>query len=70
MDSTVYHELVKSKAGYFAANRVESGKHDCLGGVVYDDLNSCRSLKSAYVASFSTDDTTFDLIVVNMEYCY
>ena len=45
VNAAVDYELMKGEACYFAAHRVESGKHDSLRGVVYDNLYAGGSLK-------------------------
>ncbi len=55
---------------YLAAHRVKARQHDCLGGIVHDNLYARRGLKSADVATLAADDAALDLVVVDMEHCH
>lgn len=70
MDTSVCHQLVKSQTGNFTANRVKSGKNDCFRSVVYNDFNAGSGFQCADIASFTSDDTSFDFIRFDMEYRY
>ena len=70
MDASVHHELVQGEPRYFSAHGIEAGKHDSLRGVVDDDFDSGGGFEGTDVAAFATDDSAFDLIVVDMEHCY
>ena len=70
MDTSVCHQLVKSQTGNFTANRVKSGKNDCFRSVVYNDFNASSGLQCTDIASFTSDDTSFDFIRFDMEYRY
>ena len=67
VDTSVGDKLVQSKTGNLAANRVEGGEGDTLRRVVNNNLYAGCCLKRADITSFATDDTTFDLIVFDME---
>lgn len=68
VDASVGNQLMQCQTGYFATHRVEAGEHDCLRGIVHNDFNSCGSLESADVATFTTNDTSLDLIRVNLKH--
>ena len=59
---------MQCKSGDLPSYGVKTGEDDSLGCVVYDYLDACGSLKSTYIAPLASDDASFYLIVVDMEY--
>ena len=68
VDASIGYQLMQCQAANLAANRVESTDDDGFGRIVHHDFHTRGSLQSADVASLTTDDAAFDLIVVNMEH--
>ena len=51
VDASIRYQLFKGLSGYLAANRVKAGNCDSFRSVVYDKIDPCNSLNSAYVSS-------------------
>ena len=68
VDATVADELVERQTADFAANRVERRDNDGLGRIIDDEFHTAGGLQSANVATFTTDDATFDVVVVEVEH--
>ena len=56
MDAAILHETLEGDAGDLAADGVEAGEDDRLGGVVDDEVDAGRELEGADVAPFAADD--------------
>ena len=67
VDTTVLHQLVEREARYLTAYRIESRESDCFWGVVHYDFNTSSSLKGTDITSFTTNDTSLHLVIINME---
>ena len=67
VNTPIGYKLVKGKTANLATNGVESRDNDGLGRVVYNDFNTRSSFQGADVTSFTTDDTTLYLVVVDVE---
>ena len=68
VDTSVLHELVKGKTRDLSAHRVESRESDCLWGIIHYDFYASSSLKGTDITSFTTNDTSLHLVIINMEY--
>ena len=68
MDTSVGHQLVECQTASLAANRVESRDDDSLGGVVDYDFNTAGSLQGTDITTLTTNHTTLDVVVVNVEH--
>ena len=62
VDPAVLDEPLERDPGDLPPNGVEAREHDCLGGVVNDDVDPGGLLEGADVASLAADDTTLHLI--------
>ena len=67
VNSSVLNELVKRKARYLTAHRVEGGKGDCFRSVIHHNLHTRSRFQRTDITSFTTDDTTFDFVILDME---
>src|SRR3569833_127387 len=67
VDTAVGNQTVHGQAGYLAPNRVEAGKDDRFRCIVNNDLDTGGCFQRADVAAFATDDTSLDLIVLDIE---
>src|SRR5690554_1727172 len=67
VDTSVSYKLMKCKTGNFPAHRIECRKDNCLRSIIDNNLNSCSSLKSPDITTFTTNDTPLNLIRINVE---
>ena len=63
VDAAVGNELFQRQPGHLAADRVEAGEDDRLGGVVDDDVDARGRLDGADIPAFPTDDASLHLVV-------
>ena len=68
MDASVGHQLVECQTASLTANGVESRDDDSLGGVVDYDFNTAGSLQGTDITTLTTNHTTLDVVVVNVEH--
>ena len=68
MDTTIADELMKSQTANLTTDRIETRDNDSLRGVINHNLNACCCLEGTDVTTFTTDNTTLHLIVVDMEH--
>lgn len=66
--TSVSNKLMQSKTANLTTNRIKSRYYDSLGCIINNNLNTCGSFKSTDVTSFTSDDTTLNLVVINMEH--
>ena len=69
VDTSVGYQLMESQTGYFTANRVESRKNNRFRSIVNNDFNAGSSFQCTDIATFTSDNTSFDFIRLDMEYC-
>ena len=62
MDAAILHESFERDAGDLAANRIEAGENDCLGGVVDDEVDAGGQFQRADVAPFAADDAALHVL--------
>ena len=60
---------MESQTGYFTANWVESRKNNRFRSIVNNDFNAGSSFQCTDIATFTSDNTSFDFIRLDMEYC-
>ena len=53
---------------HLTANRVEGTDHNSFGGVVDHDFHAGRGLERTNVATFTSNDATFHVIILNVEH--
>ena len=70
VNTPVCNELVESKTTNLTTDRVEARDYDSFRSIIDYDFNATGSFKSADVTTFTTDDTTFNLIILDMENAY
>ena len=68
VNTTVLHQLMQGQASYLTTHGVESRKSDRFWGIVYDDLHTGSSFERTDITSFTTDDTTFHFVILDMEH--
>ena len=61
---------MERQAGNLAADGIEAGEQDGIRTVVDDDLNAGEGFESPDVASLTTDDAPFNLVIVNVEHAH
>jgi hypothetical protein len=64
MDPAVEDETLHGFAGDFAADGVEAGEDDGVGGVVDEDGDAGGGFEGADIAAFAADDAAFDVIAL------
>ena len=67
MYTSIGYKLMQSKTTSLTAYWVKSRNDDCFRCVIYNNFNSTCSLKCPDVSSFSSNDTSFYLVIVNVE---
>ena len=67
VNTSVLHELVQSETRYLTAYGIEGREGDCFGCIVHYDLYAGSGFECADVTSFTTDDTSFDFVILNVE---
>ena len=67
MDTSVGHQLMKGQTTDLTTNRIKGRDNDSLWGVVYHELHATGSLQSTDISTLTTDYTTLDIVVVDME---
>ncbi len=67
MDAAVGDQPLERDAGDLAAEGVEAGEDDRLGGVVDDEVDAGRHLESADVAPFAADDAPLHLVTRQLD---
>ena len=67
VNTSVLHQLMQSQAGYLTTYGIESGKRDGFRGIVYDDFYARCCFQCTDVTSFTTDDTAFHFIILDVE---
>ncbi len=70
MYTSVHNKLMQGKSCNFSPYRVKRWQKYCFWSVVNYNLHSCSSLESPDVTSFTSDDTSFDLIAFDVEHSY
>ena len=68
VNTSVGHQLVERQTGNLATHRIKARQYDGFRGVVDDNFNAGSGFERADVASFATDDTSFDFVVFDVEY--
>src|SRR5262245_33765230 len=68
MDSPVRNELLQRQPRDLPANRIMARNDHGLRCIIDNQIDSCRGLESSDVASLSTDDFSFQLIVGQRHY--
>ena len=63
MNAAVGDQLLQSDAGDLAADRIEGGDRDGLGGVVDDQIDAGDGFEGADVAALAADDAALHLVV-------
>ena len=63
MDAAVDDQPLEGDPGHLAAERIEAGEDDRLGGVVDDQVDPRRHLEGADVAPLAADDPPLHLVV-------
>ena len=69
VDAAIGYQLVQSQSADFAAYWIKSTDDDSLGCVINYDFHSGCSFQSTDVTSFTSDDASFHLVIVDMEHC-
>ena len=67
MNAAVSDELMEGETTDFTANGVEGTDDDGFGCVIDDDFHAGGCFERTDVATFASDDATFDFVVVNVE---
>ena len=67
MDTSVHDKLMERKTCDFSSDRVEGRKKNRIRSIVHYDFHTGSSLQSPDVTTFATDDSTFDIIVLDRE---
>ena len=70
MNASVGNQLMQGQAANLSADRIESRDYDSLGSVVNYDFNTTGSFQGTDVTAFTSDDTAFHLVIINMENAY
>ena len=68
MDATIRHQLMECQTAHLTTYGVKGADDDGFGRIVDDDLNAGSCLQCTNVTSFASDDTSFHLVVVDMEH--
>ena len=63
MNTTIHNQLLKSNPRNLSANRVKTGNHNCLRGIVNNQIYAGQCLQRTDISSFSTDDSALHLII-------
>jgi hypothetical protein len=64
VDAAVEDEALHGFAGDFAADGVEAGEHDGIGGIVDEDGDAGGGFEGADIAAFASDDAAFDVVAL------
>ena len=67
MNTSVGHELMECQSAYLTTYGVEGRDDDSLRRVVHDNLHTRSSLQRTDVASLASNDTSLDVVVVDVE---
>ncbi len=70
MDTAIGYKLMERQTADLTAHRVEGRDDDRLRSIVDNNLHTTSSLKRTDIATLTTNDTAFYLIVVDMEDAY
>ena len=70
VNTPVGYELVQRKTCDFATYRVEAREDNRFGGIVYNDFDPSSCFEGTDIAPFTTNDTTFHLIRLEIKYRY
>ena len=70
VDTSVLHQLVKRQARNLTANRVKCRKRNRLWCIIYHNFYTCGSLQGTDITSLTTNNTTLNFIIINMEHRY
>ena len=68
--TSVCHQLMERQTADFTANRIEGADNNCLGRVINHDFCASRCLQCTDIASFTSNDTAFHFVRVNVENGY
>ena len=63
MDPSIHNQLFERQTRDLASYRVEGGKGDRFGGVVYDKVNTSQRFEGADVAALSANDAALHFVV-------
>ena len=61
---------MESQTANLATDGVKGRDDNSLGGIVDDNLDTCSSLKGSDITTLATDDTTLNLVVINVEHAH
>ena len=70
MNTTVSNQLMESEPADFAANRIKGRDDNRLRRIVDDNFNTRCSFQSTDITPLTADDTSLDLITVDMKDTY
>ena len=62
MDTSVHNELLKGDPCNLTSYRIKCGKNNCIGGVVYDKLNTGHSFEGSDVSSLTSYDPSLHVL--------
>ena len=68
VDTAVSNELMECQTASLTANGVEGRDNDGLGSIVNNDFHTTGSFQSTNVTSFTSDDASLHIVVVNVEH--
>src|SRR3989344_8072855 len=67
LNTAVKDEVFKSDTGDLSANRVKRRDGDSARRIIHYYFNTCYALKCLYVASFFSDNFSFDFIIRDID---
>ena len=68
MDTSIADKLMESQTASFTADRIKRRNNDSLRSIVYNDFNATGCFKCTDITTFTSDDTSFHFVVIDMEY--
>src|SRR5574344_461000 len=68
MDTSIADKLMESQTASFTTDRIKRRNNDSLWSIIYNDFNATGSFKCTDITTFTSDDTSFHFVVIDMEY--
>src|SRR5690606_22220924 len=68
VNSTISNQFMKCQTSNFSSNRVKTRKDNRFRSIIYDNFNPCCCLKCSDVSTLTTNDSTFYVIRLDIEY--
>src|ERR1035438_7928046 len=67
VNPAIGNQLMQGKTRQLSTNRIKAGKDNGFRGIINNNFDTGSCLKSTNISSFTADDSTLNIIVINVE---